>query len=245
MSGASPTAEVQRSGRKRWLTVATGLVVLLCWQVYQLGAVRGALEVGEHLDDRAQLLALQDRSFVIIEQQERKIAALSAQLETQRKLTDLELQAGAELQRELQSSLQERRQLLDQIQFFESIIGNDASQAGLRVAKIKLRPTSNREEWLLELTLTQVKKHTSRQTGKVMISVAGEQDGQPVELALNQMHPKKISSKRFGFRYYQTLSVPLVLPVNFIAKELTLDVQVQAPKRLQLAETRSWEELQL
>lgn len=243
MSDANATSEAKRTGRKRWLTVAAGLVVLLCWQVYQLGAVRGALDVGERLDDRAELLALQDRSFVIIEQQERKIASLSAQLDTQRKLTDLELQAGAELQRELQSSLQERRQLLDQIQFFESIIGNDASQAGLRVAKIKLRPTASSQEWLLELTLTQVKKHTSRQSGKVLISVAGEQDGQPVELALKQMHPKQISSQRFGFRYYQTLSFPLSLPASFIAKELTIDVQVQAPKRLQLAETRGWEEL--
>lgn len=229
--------------RKRWLFALLALVALLCWQVFHFGALRGALEVGARLDDRAALLALQDRSFVIMEQQERKIDSLKAQLDTQRKLTDLELQAGVELQRELQSSLMERRQLLEQLQFFESIIGNEASQAGLRLATIKLRPTDQANEWLLELTLTQVKKHNNRLTGKVSVAVMGQLDGQPIELDLPKIHPKKVSSVRFGFRYYQSLSVPMVLPEDFVAKELMVDVKVQSPKALHMVEQREWVEL--
>lgn len=229
--------------RKRWLFVLLVLVGLLSWQVFHFGALRGALEVGARLDDRAALLALQDRSFVIMEQQERRITSLKAQLDTQRKLTDLELLAGVELQRELQSSLMERRQLLEQLQFFESIIGNEASQAGLRVATIKLRPTDKANEWLLELTLTQVKKHTSRLTGKVAVAVMGQLEGQSIELNLPKIHPKKVSGVRFGFRYYQSISVPLVLPEDFVAKELMIDVNVQSPKAMQLVEQREWVEL--
>ena len=230
-------------GRKRWLLLLLVLLGLLSWQLFHFGVLRGALDVGGRLDDRAALLALQDRSFVIMEQQERKINSLQAQLDTQRKLTDLELQAGVELQRELQLSLMERRQLLEQVQFFESILGNEASQAGLRVASIKLRPTDKANEWLLELTLTQVKKHNSRLIGSVMVAVMGQLEGQSIELDLAKIHPKKLSSVRFGFRYYQTLSVPMVLPEDFVAKELMIDVKVKSPKALQLVEQREWIEL--
>lgn len=243
MSDSENTEKPRRPSRTVWLALTLSLVALLCWQVFQLGAVRGALEVGERLDDRAELLALQDRSFVIMEQQDRKIESLMAQLDTQRKLTDLELQAGAEMQRELQSSLAERRQLLERIQFYESIIGNEASQSGLRVAAIRLRPTDAPNEWLLEVTLTQVKKHTSRLLGKVSVAVLGDLNGEYIELGQDKIHPKKLVSQRFGFRYYQTLSVPLVLPEDFVASELVLDVKVHSPRKLQLTEQREWVDL--
>lgn len=243
MSASDNTEKQRRPSRTIWLALALCLVVLLCWQVFQLGAVRGALKVGERLDDRAELLALQDRSFVIMEQQGREIESLMAQLDTQRKLTDLELQAGAEMQRELQSSLAERRQLLERIQFYESIIGNEASQAGLRVAAVRLRPTDVLNEWLLEVTLTQVKKHTSRLVGKLSVAVLGDLNGEFAELGQDKIHPKKLASQRFGFRYYQSLSVPLVLPEDFVASELVLDMKVHSPKKMQLTEQREWVDL--
>lgn len=227
-----------------WWFVLALLAAALLWQMYHLGSQRGALRVGENLDDRAALLAVQDRSFVILEQQQSRIRELSAQLDTQRKLTDLEVQASVEMQKELQSALLEQRHLLEQVQFYENIVGTPASKAGIRMSSMRLRPGETLGSWWLQLTLTQVKKHDVRASGKISLAIYGEQDGVPQELSLKSVHPNGLSSIKFGYRYFQTVAVPIKLPVGYEPFELALELTVQRPKKSQLIEQREWVELQ-
>lgn len=237
---------VKEGGRSAiwWWLLLTALFSVVLWQVYEIGIDRGAMQVGENLDDRAALLAVQDRSFSMLEDQQRRIHELETQLDTQRKLTELEVQAGIEMQKELQSALLEQRQLLEQVQFYESIVGSAASKAGIRVTELRLRPGENELLWSLNLTMTQVKKHDVRATGKINVALYGELNGQPQELTLKQLHPDGVSTVKFGYRYFQMISVPLQLPEDFIPHDLTVEFAVRTPKKSQLLEQREWVELQ-
>lgn len=227
-----------------WWLVIAALATLLLWQVYEVGSQRGALRVGENLDDRAALLVVQDRSFVILEEQQRRIRELSTQLDTQRKLTELEVQAGIEMQKELQNVLLEKYQLLEQVHFYENIVGTDASKAGVRVTDVGLRPGENERLWWLNLTMAQVKKHDVRATGKINVALYGELNGTPQELTLKQLHPEGLASIKFGYRYFQMIAVPLQLPEGFLPEDVTIEFAVKKPKVSQLLEEREWIELQ-
>lgn len=229
------------SRRSRWWWfLAAALLAVLLWQVYQIGGQRGALRVGENLDDRAALLAVQDRSFVVLHQQQQRIRELENQLATQRKLTDLEIQAGVEMQKELQAALLEHHQLLEQLQFYENIVGNEASKAGIRISDIQLRPGEGEGAWWLHVTLTQVKAHTVRASGKLSMALYGELNGVPTELSMSQLDPNKSESKRFGYRYFQMLSLPMQLPEGFVPKDVSVEVSVRRPKVSKLLEQREW-----
>lgn len=227
-----------------WWLVLAACVGLFLWQLYYLGSQRGALRVGENLDDRAALLAVQDRSFVVLEQQQNRLNQLQRQLDTQRKLNDLEVRAGLEMQKELQAILLQQHQLLEQVQFYENIIGSEAAKAGIRVSSLRLRPGESEREWWLQLTLTQVKKHNVRAAGKVTLALYGLQGETPQELTLKQLRPSGQSYEKFGYRYFQSLNIPLVLPEGFVPQELTVDINVTSPKASQLVEQREWVELQ-
>ena len=227
-----------------WWLVIAALATLLLWQMYEVGSQRGALRVGENLDDRAALLAVQDRSFVVLEEQQTRIRELSTQLDTQRKLTELEVQAGIEMQKELQSVLLEQHQLLEQVQFYENIVGTEASKAGIRVTEIRLRPGETEQLWWLNITMTQVKKHDIRATGKINIALYGKLNGTPQELTLKQLHPEELSAIKFGYRYFQMIAVPLQLPEGFWPEDVTVEFSVKRPKVSQLLEQREWVELQ-
>lgn len=230
--------------RWRWWMLAAAIVAVGLWQIYELGSRRGAQHVGENLDDRAALLAVQDRSFAMIEQLQTRIAALENQLSTQRKLTELEVQASAEMQKELQLALTEQRYLLTKVQFYESIVGKSASQAGVRVASIQLRPGESAGKWWLQVTLTQVKQHSVRASGDVSVAVYGKADGESQELTMAQLHPDGLTTQRFGFRYFQDLVIPLVLPENYEPSEVAVEINIKQPKASQLLEQRDWLALQ-
>lgn len=230
----------QSRASRWWWAVLVALAVLLLWQSYQLGSLRGALRVGENLDDRAALLAIQDRSFVILQQQEERIQALSRKLETQRQLTDLEIQASVEMQKELQASLLDKHQLLEQVQFYENIVGSSAAKAGVRVSDIQLRPGADAQQWSVNVTMTQVKKHDVRASGKITLSLYGQQNGEPLELTLAQLHPAGVGSITFRYRYFQNLTLPVQLPEGFEPNELAIEIDVRRPKASQLLEQREW-----
>jgi TolA-binding protein len=230
----------QSPASRWWWAVLVALATLLLWQSYHLGSLRGALRVGENLDDRAALLAVQDRSFVVLQQQQEQIQALTRKLETQRQLTDLEIQAAVEMQKELQGALLEKHQLLEQLQFYENILGSEAAKAGIRVSDIQLRPGSDELNWSVNITMTQVKQHDVRASGKIALSLYGQQDGEPLELTLKQLHPAAVDSVKFGYRYFQNITLPLTLPEGFEPKELAIDIAVRRPKASQLLEEREW-----
>jgi TolA-binding protein len=230
----------QSRASRWWWAVLAALATLLLWQSYHLGSLRGALRVGENLDDRAALLAIQDRSFVILQQQQERLQELTKKLETQRQLTDLEIQAGVEMQKELQAALLDKHQLLEQLQFYENILGSEAAKAGVRVSDIQLRPGADAQNWSINVTMTQVKKHDVRASGKITLSLYGQQAGQPLELTLAQVHPAGIDSVKFGYRYFQHLTLPVRLPEGFEPEELAIEIAVRRPKASQLLEQREW-----
>lgn len=243
MSGVRIVGDTPRYKAWWWLVLAA-FVGLLLWQLYYLGSQRGALRVGENLDDRAALLAVQDRSFVILEQQQKQLNQLQRQLDTQRKLNELEVQAGLEMQKELQSVLLQQHQLLEQVQFYENIVGSGAAKAGIRVSSLQLRPGETERDWWLQVTVTQVKKHNVRAEGKVTVSLYGLQGETPQELTLKHLRPEGLSYEKFGFHYFQNLDIALRLPEGFVPQELTVDIDIKRPKASQLLEQREWVELQ-
>lgn len=204
----------------RWrimVIVAVGLTLYAGWWLYDLGKVRGVIELKSL---RAQHSAQEKLTSKLTKDNKllrERVAILdrSSQIDQQAAL-DVKADLG-QLEMELQAAREE-------IEFYRGIVAPGDVQSGLRIHRFTLESGSGAGEYHYDLVLTQLKRNDRLATGVVDWKIAGLMLGEPGELALAGVTNPAVKQLKFRFRYFQELAGTITLPYGFEPEKVILDV---------------------
>lgn len=221
----------------RWLRWWQGLILLLV--LISLPAATWwltRLELGE--DYRAlqgQMVALQGESA----QMQTRIEEL------QQQRADLEVasQLDAEALQQLRERLVEWREanelLEEQTQFYMSLMNPTANDAGVFIESIEIRATSTPNQYGYDVLVAQRTLDHQRVTGRLVIDLQGEQEGQQIILNADALG-LEAGGQALGFRYFQHLTGEIFVPENFEAEQLRARVYLSGSSTPLIDEQVDW-----
>ncbi len=137
---------------------------------------------------------------------------------------------------ELQARIQKQS---EQLAFYQGIVGAD-QKAGLRVQDLEVLPGARPGTFSLRLVLAQALRNDRRISGKVELTVQGEQGGQPASLSLADLTVDHTAKLDFSFRYFQNLTTELSLPDGFLPSRVTVRLLPRGAKRKEVEKSFDW-----
>jgi hypothetical protein len=94
---------------------------------------------------------------------------------------------------------------------------------------------------VLHLLLVQAIVHNDRVTGSVRARLIGTLDGEEAEFGLDEIgFESEATDIPYGFRYFQTLELGLMLPEGFEPSELEIQVWPRSPRGETIVQSFSW-----
>jgi len=195
-----------------------GVVLLAAWWVYDVGKLRGVVELKSLRTEHA---VLQKRHAKAL-RENRKLRDKVAILE---RSSQIDRQAAQDVRAdlgELEEALQASR---EEIEFYRGIISPGDVKSGLRVHRFSLESGTAAGEYHYELVLTQLKRNEHHVSGVVEWKISGQMQGEPADLALADVTRPAVEQLKFRFRYFQNIAGSLTLPENFEPEQVTLQIK--------------------
>lgn len=204
----------------RRLVALAGIVVffLFAWLVYDIGKLRGAVELESLRAERVQLRARLDA----VESERDDLRDTAALHE---RSSQIDRQAADEVKARLGELEEALKAAHEEITFYKGIVSPGDVRQGLQIHSFRLEPGSVDGEFHYELVLTQLKRNDRYVSGVVKWKVKGALHGEPGELALEGITSPPVKELRFRFRYFQELGGTVKLPEHFEAETVELSVK--------------------
>lgn len=220
--------------RHRFMVAGSILVAgLTAWGLYEYGRY----SVNDHyFSARAEIEQLQqtrqDLEHELDRQQgQNAIIERSYQIETT---------SYKELHESISGLQGEISELKEELAFYRGIVSPDESSQGLNVQDFKISHNGVERGYRYKLVLTQVLNNNLVARGTVSLGVEGLQDGELKVLDLAQLSPKKLSSMKFRFRYFQNMEGDIILPEGFIAARAIIRVKPTGKRHKKLDKAFTW-----
>lgn len=165
--------------------------------------------------------------------------------ELQQQRADLEVasQLDAEALQQLRERLVEWREanelLEEQTQFYMSLMNPSANNAGIFVESIEIRATSTPNQYGYDVLVAQRTLDHQRVTGRLVIDLQGEQEGQQIILNADALG-LETDGQALGFRYFQHLTGEIYVPDNFEAERLRARVYLSGSSTPLIDEQVDW-----
>lgn len=165
--------------------------------------------------------------------------------ELQQQRADLEVasQLDADALQQLRERLVEWREanelLEEQTQFYMSLMNPSATNAGVFVESIEIRATSTPNQFGYDVLVAQRTLDHQRVTGRLVIDVQGESEGQQIILNADALG-MDVDGQALGFRYFQHLMGEIFLPDNFEAEQLRARVYLSGSSTPLIDEQVDW-----
>jgi len=208
---------------RQWLLVAVAFIcaVVVC--------VVGFL-FGQSYEREVQSLRPGGRQM--LEQMREQIAELE-----QGRLVD---QVAVESTRQ---ALQEKAEIIQQLEknlaFYKGVMAPEKNAWGLQVDRLGVEKTANSKSFRIKWMLTQAGKNTGYLAGDVSLEVIGKQAGLEKVLSLKDV-VSEVPNLKFKFRYFQSFSVKVELPEQFIAEQVSLSAVSKGAKAQTVSQQYDW-----
>lgn len=215
---------VIRSSRpnQRWgfLLVMAVLVAIATWQIFEYGRRMGGFDRFDAADREAGL----SREIQELQRLNEDLRAQVALLKTS---ADIDKQAYSRIEISLSGLQQEIQTQQEELAFYQSIVAPADGKSGLRVQEFQVDSRGNPNTYSLGIVVIRTKKHDSRVTGVVDLTVEGLQNGKSVSLSLNDLTPSasEVSPLEFKFRYFQDFERDIVLPSDFTPQKVHVELK--------------------
>jgi len=195
-----------------------GFMLFAGWWLYDLGKVRGVVELKSLRTQYAVVEQLNKKQSKDNKELRERVAILerSSQID-QQAAQDVKDDLG-QLEAELQAAREE-------VEFYRGIVAPGDVQPGLRIHRFNLKRSTAPGKYHYELVLTQLKHNDKYVTGIVDWKIAGLLLGEPGEVALAGVTSPPVKQLKFRFRYFQELAGTIILPEGFEAEEVTLSIK--------------------
>ena len=202
--------------------------------LYELGRFQGGYSFLDQRKERAgaeEALAERDST---IEELRRRLTVL----ETSR---EIDQETYAEVEKNL-SQLQARIQAQEEeLAFYQGIVSPEDGVAGLRIQNLEVSPADSEQRYTLRVVLVQAIVHDRPVAGVVRFSIAGTQDGQPVDLDLRDLAVDgEAEDLAYAFRYFQDLEQELIFPVGFEPDRVDVEISPREPRGQEVSQSFQW-----
>ncbi|MEN8206601.1 MAG: DUF6776 family protein [Pseudomonadota bacterium] len=188
------------------------------WWLYDLGKVRGVLE----------LKSLRTQ-FAVVEKLHKNLSkdnkVLREQVAILERSSQIDQQAAQDVKADLGQLEMELQAAREEVEFYRGIVAPGDVQSGLRIHRFNLEGGAAPGKYHYELVLTQLKHNDKYVTGIVDWKIAGLLLGEPGEVALAGVTSPSVKQLKFRFRYFQELAGTITLPEGFEAEKVTLSIK--------------------
>ena len=202
------------------VVVAVAIVFALYagWWLYDLGKVRGVLELKSLRTQHSVVVKLNKKLS-----KDNKV--LREQVAILERSSQIDQQAAQDVKADLGQLEVELQAAREEVEFYRGIVAPGDVQPGLRIHRFNLERGAVPGKYRYELVLTQLKHNDKYVTGTVDWKIAGLLLGEPGEVALAGVTNPPIEQLKFRFRYFQELAGTITLPEGFEAEEVTLSIK--------------------
>ncbi len=210
---------------RRGLVVGVLLVIgaLAAYLMFEYGRSRAGYDNLAALRARAELrqeLARRDASI-------RELRRTAADYQT---LTAGQAQERSEVSRtigELQAQVARQSQ---ELEFYKGIVVKEANKAEVAIQQLRITAAANGpDRYTVRLTLVQPSRPESIVTGNVLLSLEGQQPGQPegktTRLDLATLTSGQTREIPYSFRYFENMDPEIVIPAGFLPDRLTVEIR--------------------
>ena len=199
------------------LIVVAVIVVYAGWSLYDLGKVRGVIELKSL---RTQHGVLEKRNGKLVKDNKQ----LREQVAILERSSKIDQQAAQDVKADMGQLEMELKAAREEVEFYRGIVAPGDVQSGLRIHRFNLERGNSVGEFHYDLVLTQLKRNDRDATGVVDMRLVGLMLGEPGELALAGVTKPAVKQLKFRFRYFQELAGTIVLPEGFEPEAVILDV---------------------
>lgn len=208
-------------------------LVLGGYSLFEYGQFSAGFDRAASLGDQASLKRLNRKL-------EAQVAELREQKAVLERTSQIDHQSNADLQVTLKNLQDEILELKEELAFYRGIVSPRDATPGLRLQSFRLDPTGVARHYRYTVVLTQVLKNDTVTRGSVHLLIEGVQNGRQKELSLADVTEKAIKELTYQFKYFQNIDGELVLPANYVAQRVTVQVLPGGRVQDKIEETFDW-----
>lgn len=222
--------------RLLFMALVTVLVAAAFWVGFELGQARMSAMLQPQLaelDDknRSGQRALSDALAEIAHlRQEGVVAERSLQIERE---------AAGSLQEQLKQAQDQRLELLKESKYLKRLVG-DGGQGAVRVHDLLLTPGDGPEEYRYGFTVTQLVPGVGETSGRVLLALEGEQNGEVVSVPLDELPDASPTALAMNFEFFQKFDGVFALPGGFEPRGLSITIEPESKDLLRTSEVFPW-----
>ena len=128
---------------------------------------------------------------------------------------------------ELQAQVARQSQ---ELAFYKGIVVKEANKAEVAIQQLRVTPAANGpDRYVVRLTLVQPARPDSIVTGRVLLTLEGQQPGQPegrtTRLDLAALTGGQTREIPYSFRYFENMDPEIVIPAGFRPDRLTVEIR--------------------
>jgi hypothetical protein len=220
------------SGHSLWLWLLALVVAgVLSWKMFEFGLERA----GYQTEARDTEVALLEQRIESLQRERDELRAAAARYE---RASQIDQSAVSKVREDLAALQEERSELRQEVEFLKSLVSGSVSL--LQITDMSLSKQDSGDGYRVAFTLSKRAKGKKRVSGKVLLSVAGQLEGEPTVLKGKELG-LETDSQKMGFMHFQQVEAELKLPVGFIPKEVRIEVQPKGKEFKAFDESFEWQ----
>jgi hypothetical protein len=178
-----------------------------------LAALRDKSELREQIDQRD--ATIRELRRVAADYQTFSASQAQERSEVSRTIGDLQAQVARQSQ---------------ELAFYKGIVVKEANKAEVAIQQLRVTPAANGpDRYVVRLTLVQPTRPDGIVTGNVVLSLEGQQPGQPegktTRLDLAALTGGQTREIPYSFRYFENMDPEIVIPAGFRPDRLTVEIR--------------------
>lgn len=219
-------------GSRPWLWILLlGALALWSWQVFEFGQQRAGYHSGERDEVEDELR----ERIVELEEERDRLRAEAARFE---RAGQIDRAAAQGVQSEVETLQAERAELRREVAFLKSLVSNGSDS---KLALDQQRLVALGEDlFRFEVTLSKRSNDADTVSGRVVLTVSGETDGQLKSLDLEALTGGKRSNIGIRFKNFQKLKTDLKLPKGFVPATIVVVVEPEGKTFKSFEQTYDW-----
>lgn len=207
------------------------------WFSYDYGRTRAPASAEQPL---AQSRELQER-FAVLEQErdalEQQLADLEQVLEQDQRSLDAERARSRALQ---QSQIAQREVPAPDPEPETQATEQAAADNALKLENVRVTEMASGNQFRIAFSVSRDGDGSDRVTGTIWIAVNGTSGGKPTRLSLKTLSPQRRSFVTMGFNRQQEVTEELVLPEDFLPRNILIEAKPYGDRYTGASESFDW-----
>jgi len=209
-----------------WRGIVSFLVLLM------IGAALGAggFVSGLYYEARMQTIGPSERATL------RTVEQQVMTLERDRIVDKVAVESSRKAIKEMEEQL---HRMGKEIAFYKSVMSPESDVKGLHVQGLDISRGGQANEYVVSWVMTQVGKNDAFLAGATNLRLVGSTAGVPGVLEMSEVAEQKVKVK-FKFRYFQNVSMDIVVPAEFVVEKIEIAAQSDGKKPQSITREFDW-----